>query len=123
VIWEIVQRWATCRDALLPAIEMLDGTHTEDDILAGLISGRMLLWVSGRSGVVTEVAAFPRVKCLNIFLAGGKMADVMALREAITTYARGLGCKRITMLAARRGWERFFARESKNSGSYLWKEL
>lgn len=123
MIWETVQRWAACRDALLPAIAMMDGTHNENDILSALLAGRMLLWVQGDSGLVTEIVEFPRVRCLNVVLGGGNLKDLMDMSILVTRYARRAGCARVTVLAARPGWERLFASEAKRSGTFLWKEL
>ena len=49
MIFETVQEWSQCREALLPAIDMTGGTHTEDDVLGAIITGSMKLWRKGRS--------------------------------------------------------------------------
>jgi hypothetical protein len=122
VIFETVQEWAKCRDALLPAIEMTDGTHTEDDVLEAILTGRMKLWRRERSALVTEFCQFPRLKALNIFLAGGDLEDIMTLENDLTSYAIRNGCQRITILAARDGWQRMFP-GSKKAGMYMTRDV
>lgn len=122
MIFETVMEWSLCRDALLPAIELTHGTHNEDDIIAGIVTGQYKLWRKGSSGVVTDIALYPRMKCLNYFLIGGDMTDIKALNTDIEVYAKQQGCARITGLAARRGWERFLS-DFTIGGSYMYKDL
>lgn len=118
MIWETIQEYAKCRDALLPAIEMTNGTHNEDDIIAGILTGQFKLFVNGSSGVVTDIVVFPRLKALNIFLIGGKLDEVMPLRSQLEKYREAQGCKRITGLAVRKGWERFLDGEVLGTAMY-----
>ena len=123
MIWEIMQEWAKCRDAMLPAIAMTDGTHIEDDVIAGLLGGQYKLWVAGASGIVTEFIKFPRVKCLNVFLAGGDLTELAPLRGAIERHAMANGCTRMTALFARPGWIRWFGDDVKTCGTYAYKDF
>ncbi|MBY0512046.1 MAG: hypothetical protein K2P94_18060 [Rhodospirillaceae bacterium] len=122
MIFEIAREWALCRAALLPAIEMTGGTHTEDDVLAALIAGRMRLWRKDTSGLVTEFCQFPRMKVINVFLAGGRLEDILPLQAEIENYGRKQGCQRATMLAARDGWLRTIGGGQK-AGIYMTKDL
>ena len=91
MIFETVQEWAQCREALLPAIEMTQGTHTEDDVLSAILMGNMKLWRRNRSGLVTEFSQFPRMKVINVFLAGGDLEDIMPLQAEVENYGRKNG--------------------------------
>jgi hypothetical protein len=122
MIWDIVQEWMQCRAALLPAIAETKGTHTEDDVLIELFTGRMKLWRKGRSGLVTEFCQFPRMKCINVFLAGGDLADVLALQTDIENFGRVNGCRRATMLGVRDGWQRAVT-GNQIAGTYMYKDL
>ncbi len=122
MIWETVQEWALCREALLPAIEMTQGTHTEDDVLSAIILGNMRLWRKNKSGLVTEFSQFPRMKVINVFLAGGDLEDVISLQTDIENYGRKNGCQRATMLAARDGWLKTINGGQK-AGTYMTKDL
>lgn len=103
MIFEIVQEWGHCREAMLKAIERCDGTHTEDDVLAMLLQGRLKLLREGRSGVVVEVVEYPRLKALHCFLGAGNMDEILRIEERLPALARSLGCSRVT-LCGRHGW-------------------
>lgn len=105
MIVEIVQDWLACRDGLLKAIERTGGTHNEDDVLFMLFQGKLKLLRHGESGLVVEVMASPRMNILHVFLAGGKMDEILHLEKTLPDLAKTLGCQRIT-LAGRSGWER-----------------
>lgn len=122
MIWDVVQEWSQCREALLPAIAETKGTHTEDDVLIELFTGRMKLWRRNRSGLVTEFCQFPRLKCINVFLAGGDLADVLPLQVEIENFGRMNGCQRATMLAVRNGWQRTVS-GGISAGTYMYKDL
>lgn len=122
MILEITRDWLQCREALLPAIDLLCGTHTEDDILLGLFAGHHRLWVNGTSGLVTEITTTPRLKLINVFLAGGKLEEIMPLQVQIENYGRMNGCKRATMLAARDGWQKTVT-GGNVGGCFMWKDL
>jgi hypothetical protein len=121
-IWSVVEEWRLCRDALLPAIAETKGTHTEDDVLVELFAGRMNLWRRNASGLVTEFCQFPRLKCINVFLAGGDLDDILPLQVEIENFGRKHGCQRATMLAVRPGWQRTVA-GGHAGGIYMFKDL
>jgi len=123
MIYETMEEWRQCRDAMLPAIAMTNGTHTEDDVLALILSGRMKLWRSGTSGIVTEFIEFPRLKALNYFLCGGKLDELLPLKPALDKYSIQNGCTKQMALFARKGWERFFGDEFKIIGTCAHREF
>lgn len=123
MIFEIVQEWAKCRDALLPAIAMTDGTHTEDDVITALITGQMKLWRNGSSACVTEFCQYPRMKVINVFIAGGDLKEIAPLQEQIENYGRKNGCQRASLLAVREGWTRVLGDNVKRGGVYAYKDL
>lgn len=101
----MIEDWIRARDWLLPALALNGGTHTEDDIVAGLYVGRYHLWIAERGAIVTEFVTYPRLKALNFFLVGGNLEAVLALEPGIVAFARENGCKRV-ICAGRKGWER-----------------
>lgn len=78
---------------------------TESELLAELAAGRAELWLGEACAVVTQHVPDPKEPCLHIWLAGGRLTDVLALRPGIEARARGLGCRCIT-IDGRRGWRR-----------------
>jgi hypothetical protein len=89
-----------CREWLLPA---LDG-DTEDEVLNELLLGRAMLWEGDRAAVVTQCTREPPT--FHLWLAGGKLMDVMALLPGGEAWARSMGLERVTV-DGRLGWSRF----------------
>jgi hypothetical protein len=98
--------WARCRPWIEAALPYAKGTHTIEDIEAGVAKGEYTLWPGDRSAAITEIHQFPRARFLHVFLAGGDLAE---LRDEMVPmwriYAKLKGCSRLT-LCGRRGWER-----------------
>lgn len=87
------------------ALAYSGGTHTFDDVAAGVFAGRFLLWPAGSSVVVTEWHTFPQKRVLHVFLAGGEMAEVLSIETRLTEFARQHGATALT-LSGRPGWVR-----------------
>ena len=96
-------QWRRCRAWLLAALE--PGCATEAELLDDLVTGRAQLWAGERAAVVTQIVADSGGADLHIWLAGGDLADILALRPGIEAWARGQGCTRIT-IDGRLGWSR-----------------
>ena len=99
-----------CRKYIEAALEYSGGTHTFDDIVAGIFSQKMQLWGNKKSAVVTEIVVYPRAKVLNYFLAGGDLDELKQMRPHIEEWATGLGCNRVT-LSGRPGWAKTFLKD------------
>lgn len=95
--------WAACRDWLLAALQPQDGD--EAALSADIRSGRAQLWAGEGGAVVTQCVSAQDGRSLHIWLAGGDLAAVLALRPGIEAWARGLGCEAIT-IEGRAGWAR-----------------
>ena len=96
-----------CRAWIEAALAYSGGTHTFEDVAAGIESGRMQLWPADDGCIVTEIVVYPQRKVLNGFLAGGEMARVRDMVPHIEEWARMQGCA-ATELTGRKGWERVF---------------
>jgi len=114
-------RWLKARDFLLEAIQRLDGTHTEEDIVAMLLSGRAGLWLNGACAAVTEIAQNGRLKEVNVLIAGGKMEDIVAMKPSLEQHAQKMNCDRV-VIRGRKGWERVHP-DYRLSGITLCKEV
>lgn len=97
------ETWAACRDWLAPALRPEDGDAAA--LLAEIRSGRAQLWAGEGGAVVTQCVEAPSGRSLHIWLAGGSLPGVLALRPGIEAWARGLGCEAIT-IEGRGGWAR-----------------
>lgn len=88
-------------DWLRPAL----GEATEIELLTELRRGEARLWVGDDAALVTQLAQEADGACIHIWLAGGTLAGVLALRPGIEAWARGAGCRSITV-EGRPGWRR-----------------
>lgn len=82
---------------------------TEAELLADLEAGRAQLWPGETAAVVTQCVADDRGRGLHVWLAGGDLAGVMALRPGIEAWGRAQGCGWIT-INGRLGWNRVLRR-------------
>lgn len=100
------------------------GTHTFDDIVELVESGRAQFWPGLNSAVVTQIDRQPRRNVLYFFLAGGNLAELEAMEPLILEWGREQGCTLAAMLG-RPGWERTFMQRSgwKSSLKMFEKEL
>lgn len=91
------------RKRLEKALRIGGGSHAPEDVAQAVAEGRMQSWVRNDTLVVTEVIQCPRYKMLVIFLAVGRLEDVLALTPEIEAFGREHGCQRAKM-TGREGW-------------------
>ena len=94
-----------CRPWIEDALEYCNGTHIFDDIVHGIAEGRMQLWPAPKGCMVTEIVVYPRKKVLNIFLAGGKLDQLLDMDKDMTEWAKMQGCTGGT-ISGRVGWKK-----------------
>lgn len=99
-----------CRQWIEDALEYSGGTHSFDDIAAGVLAKKFQLWPNHNSAVVTEIVVYPNTKNLHFFLAGGNLDELKMMRPYIEQWGKSIGCTRVT-LAGRKGWERTFLKD------------
>lgn len=109
-------QWARCGPWIAAALEHAGGTHTLDDVRAGVEAGAFQFWPGERCAAVTELVVYPRAKAARIFLAGGELDDVLGpMEDAIAAWAKAEGCDRLEF-GGRRGW----ARAAQVKGYGMW---
>lgn len=118
---ETVAKWARHRPKLLEAIEYTNGTHTEDDVLAMILLGRLTLWADDAGAFVTEFIDYPRMKVVNLFLVAGERDKMWPLEAQVVAHGKANGCKRI-MGGGRRGWTRVLP-EYHDGGAFMYKDI
>ena len=94
--------WRRCAPWLARA---LDGSHTLDDVWAGVRAGEFHFWPGARSAAVGEPVEHPRRRDYHVWLAGGDLVELTTMERSASAFARALGCDRIT-LHGRKGWAR-----------------
>lgn len=102
---EAYEHFNKLRDKIEKAIGPFK-THTVDDIWIGIVNGQFQLWMQDNSVIITEIIEYPRCKALRIFLAAGKMDEVLDTEKQLCQYAKRHGCKFITQGGGRTGWEK-----------------
>lgn len=90
------------------ALVYADATHTYDDVVSMVAAGRAQFWPGPASCIVTEIIDYPRKRVLNLFLAGGTLAELEAMLPFVLDWGRSQGCQSAAFIG-RRGWLRSFA--------------
>lgn len=111
---DVFEQLDRCRGWIESALAYSGGTHDFFDIVRGVMSGHMQLWAGPDGCAVTEITVYPKRKILHVFLAGGKMDQILDFEESAIAFAKLNGCTALS-LAGRKGW----ARVHKDRG---WKE-
>lgn len=91
-------------ERIASALKYSGGTHTINDIIAGVLGGEYLLIENENASMVVEIEEFPQKRRYNIFLAAGKMSDVIELGLKVLSEADANGVE--VSLYGRKGWER-----------------
>lgn len=96
------------------ALEYADGTHTFDDVVDMVMTGRLFWHPLPNSFMVMEIIDYPRAKHLHVFLAGGDLDEIRATQPDLVDMAKANGCSAVS-LGGRRGWVKALATQG-------WKE-
>ena len=105
---ELVDEFDRVTPLLEPALARNGGTHLPVDVLAAIAGARMQLWTGSHTAAVTEIVEYPRIKTVNVFLAGGRLADCQAWGAPggpLDQWAASVGAEAVTT-EARLGWSR-----------------
>jgi hypothetical protein len=94
-----------CAPWIEAALEYTGGTHTLDNVIAEIYSGKLQFWAGTNCAIVTEIEVYPQTKTLHFFLAGGDLAELREMTAKLEIWAKGIGCKAAT-LTGRKGWEK-----------------
>lgn len=103
--------FADYREQVEAALVYAGKSHTFEDVFAAIKRGEMQCWLGPASIIVTELVKYPQHTVLNMFLAGGKMAELELMTPTVLAWGKHMGCKRAT-LSGRRGWARSFLTRS-----------
>lgn len=106
-------QWERVQGQLQEALDYGHETRTLEDVRREVETGRMQLWRSDDSAMITQLLTHDSgtVEC-SIFIAGGSLEGLQALLPEVETFARRNRATCMTVLG-RKGWERsFLVRES-----------
>ncbi len=77
---------------------------TEAEVLAEIWANRAQLWPGERSAMVTQLLSLPE-PTMHVWLAGGSLRDLLALRAGVEAWGRNHGAQFVT-INGRPGWAR-----------------
>jgi len=103
----VVNHLIRCKPWIEAALEHSGGTHEWQDIVDGIISGKMQLWPAEKGCLVTELVTYPRKLVLNVFLGGGDLEQLVDMHAAVEDWGKAQGCSGATIIG-RAGWERVY---------------
>lgn len=87
------------------ALDAGGNTHSVEDILTGIRDNRFQWWPGLNSFVVTQIIDHPQKRVCHVFLAGGNLEEIRAIRTWIAHWAVSVGCRAAT-ITGRPGWEK-----------------
>ena len=114
--WLMIQRHAEA------ALAHAGGTHDWDDVLSLLVADKLQLWIGRDSVMMTELVEYPKLSACRIFLAGGKLEEIVDMVAALETEAAAIGCSRLEQ-AGGRDWGAVAKRHGWQVRSYCTKEI
>jgi len=85
-------------------------SHSFDDIVDLVVTGRVHFYPLDHSFVLMEVQNYPQHKVYHVFLAGGQMPEIIKTHTKLLENARSLDCKYVS-ICGRKGWERALSAE------------
>jgi len=100
-----IDELARCRPWIEAALEYSGGTHSFDDVVEALASGKMQLWPAPKGCIVTEIVVYPRKKVLNVFLGAGELDQLMDMHKDVIAWSKAQGCVAVT-ITGRHGWKK-----------------
>lgn len=102
---DVAAELVRCGPLISAALEHAGGFYTLADIFKAILAQEYQLWPATESVVLTEFVLYPQKKVLNLFLAAGKLPELLKMLPDLERYAEGHGCAAVT-LTGRKGWTR-----------------
>ena len=97
------------KDWIESALKKGGRTHDFKDIVDGVLSGHMQLWMGTNGCAVTEIVVYPNKKVLHVFLAGGDkgygIKQITDMHDDAIAWGKLQGCNGMTV-AGRKGWKK-----------------
>ena len=91
------------------ALKQSGDTNDFKDIVDGVMSGHMQLWMGANGCAVTEIIVYPNKKVLHVFLAGGDkgygIKQITDMHDDAMAWGKQQGCDGMTV-AGRKGWKK-----------------
>lgn len=109
---ETQTEWQRCAPWIQAALDHAGNLFALEDIWKELSLGRAQFWPGNECALVTEIKQYPRKRVLNVWLAGGKLEELMVMSNYIREYAKRCQCDAMT-IQGRPGWQKMFPQRLK----------
>lgn len=110
------------RDLLQQAIDR-DPLHDLKSLIDAVQDGRMQVWSTDTSLLVTEVQKYPTGNVLQTFAAGGDMSEIVGvLRPEAEAWAKSIGCT-MSLVEAPRAWSKALRAEGYEVFTYVMQKV
>lgn len=97
------------RELIQAALDHGGNTHSFEDVVDRVATGRAQLWPAPRGVAITEIISYPRKKVLHVWLASGDMDQLLDMIDSAQQWGRTQGCTSLTV-SGRLGWQRVLNR-------------
>lgn len=87
------------------ALDYAHGTHTFDDIVAMVMTNKVMFFSFDECFTVMEKIDYPQYSTFHCFLAGGNLEAVLGIIPQMRAVGQVLGCKYLSM-SGRKGWSK-----------------
>ena len=104
--------WQRCGPWIQAALDHAGNLFTLDDVWEVVAHGKAQFWPGNECALVTEIKQFPRKRILNVWLAGGKLEELIVMSHYIREYAKRWQCDAM-MIQGRPGWQKIFPQRLK----------
>lgn len=111
-------------DRLRPHVEaaLSEGFYTVDDVIKALAENRAQFWPGKDSVIITEIQDYPNEKVIQVWVAGGDMAEIIAMAPGIESWGRLNGCSSV-LVEGRQGWNRVLKDHGYSPFSYMTRKV
>ena len=111
--FKVENYWPLVAPLVSEALATTQGVYEPADVLVGLKSGDMQLWVIGdppTSCAVTRILIYPRSKSCDVFLTAGALDEITEAIRGLCIWARAEGAA-FMEAGGRYGWSRVLQRQ------------
>jgi hypothetical protein len=81
-----------CKDWIEKALKRSGETSNIESVFNGIIKGESQLWSSENACLVTQILNYPTKKVLFLFIAAGKLEEILSFTDSVTDWAKKQGC-------------------------------
>lgn len=98
-------QFARCRPWIVAALDRWGEGIAPDEVRRRVLAGSAQLWPGEAGALVSECVAGAKGRSIHIWLAGGRLEELRAMRPGMEAWARAMGCEWAT-IQGRKGWDR-----------------